>query len=275
MKTLSALVVIMILTVSCVQFSEMVGTTPADINAIKSITTTFICYQDDTREKDNRIIAVATFYPDGTIENLTQHMTYPYNYSDPLKKELWDEPIKSNLTHVMDGLELGHAEKNLLYGNDWPVKYANVIKEKGHPSYEMFNDFHIEYVINDIPSKIVVNWPEGGSETSYMEEFRYENDRLTLFSSQIMFDEEAIFGHLIPKDLTEEKREEFINDLKSKNYDFFGLKDTKFKYRDNSLIEVDEGRRLYKFDYDENNHLSRSELYVIGNLTNYRIYYYI
>ncbi len=97
---------------------------------IKTITTRFESHQSDTQQKDNQVVAVAYFLPDGSLDKVDQHMTYPYDFEQSYERSFWTNPKKTNLGHLMDGLDLGHAEKNLLYGNDWPIVFEKISKEE-------------------------------------------------------------------------------------------------------------------------------------------------
>ena len=42
-------------------------------------------------------MAVASFELYGTLKDLVQYTTYPYDYKNPVEKEFWINPIKKDL----------------------------------------------------------------------------------------------------------------------------------------------------------------------------------
>ena len=97
----------------------------AALKNVKSVTTRYISHQKDTQQKDGKVIAIAYYLPDGTVDRVEQHMTYPYDFEKPFKREFLASPDPVGVLHILDGFHFGHAENNFLYGNDWP-KYNKI-----------------------------------------------------------------------------------------------------------------------------------------------------
>ena len=162
----------------------------------------------------------------------------------------------------MDGLHLGHAEKNILYGNNWPVSYAKMINETGHPKFEIrkgsevFTDFktNFEWKSSNIPSRIdTKNTLEQWITQGYSEKFEYSKEGISRYLYAFL-----ISGEGIPKELSNADNSYFNVD---------------FKYTGDLLSSVQEGNKLYQFIY-EGKDLVKSEFFVNSKLRNYRIYYY-
>jgi hypothetical protein len=129
MKNLTALSFLLLLLACSTEDSNQESVAVSETRLIKSISAKFMSHQDDTQDKDMKTIAIADFLPTGELDKLTQHMTYPYNYENPLVIKLWATPQQANVAVIMDGLTLDKAEYNFLYGNDWPKIYAETAKK--------------------------------------------------------------------------------------------------------------------------------------------------
>ncbi|MEM7108624.1 MAG: M56 family metallopeptidase [Bacteroidota bacterium] len=230
---------------------------------LKSITSTFTSHQHDTQEKNARIVAVATFNTDGSLDEFNQHLTYPYNLEYVESRNFWTSPDPLNLHFIMDGLDLEYAENNLLYGNTWPGKFAETVKI-GHPKFQS-NEWRqyesaIDYGTNNLPKKIVTSsrmFLRNVSTADWIEEFTYENGKVS--TSKRSYNYEF-------KESEEEK-------IKSK---WVGLEEpaqVEYKYKDDNLISVSHRRRTIAFSY-ENNLLVSSELWIGETLYNTRRYTY-
>lgn len=106
---------------------------------VRSVITTFISHQDDTQQKHDQVVSVAEFNPDGSLIRMTNHLTYLYDYAEPVIADFWSDPNGDALVYLMDGLEMG-GKWNFIYVNEWPAKYAEVIEDRGHPRYKGLND---------------------------------------------------------------------------------------------------------------------------------------
>jgi len=261
-NAIQLLLILCIILVTCQTPDEQLELTSNGRLNIKSITTTYISHQSDTQEKDQKTVAVATFNPDGSLDQLIKYMSYPYNYSNPSERKFWHSPIEENIQHIMDGLHLGHAEKNILYGNNWPVSYAKMINETGHPKFEIrmgsevFTDFktNFEWKSSNIPSRIETKntFEQFGKVMMYRysEKFEYSKEGISKYSYTYLMS-----GEDIPKELSK------------------GGYNVDFKYTGDLLSSVQEGNKLYQFIY-EGQDLAKSEFYVNSKLMNHRIYHY-
>lgn len=121
---------------------------------VKTITTRFVSHQSDTQQKTGKIVAIASFGPDGALEELVEQTTYPYDREFEVKKVFWDAPEKMGIPFVMDGLSLGGAEKSFLYGNDWPKAYYKHLVDKSK-SADGFMKENISTDSELLPSEIL------------------------------------------------------------------------------------------------------------------------
>ncbi|MEM6526490.1 MAG: M56 family metallopeptidase [Bacteroidota bacterium] len=249
--------------VSCQNEPEDTLVAASIIGDVKSITSTFTSHQPDTREKDDRIVAVAKFNTDGSLDKFNQHLTYPYNLEHVEPRSFWSLPDPNNLHFVMDGLDLEFAENNLLYGNAWPRKFAKAV-EIAHPRFQN-NEWReykstVDYGSNELPHKIVTSgrfFLRDVSLADWIEEFKYENEKVVMSSKR-------------QKHKFEEGRGKFT-EMK-----WAGLEEPdaiQYKYNDDQLIAVSHRNRTLKFSY-ENNFLVRSELWIGEKLYNTRRYTY-
>jgi len=256
------------------------------LNEVKSITTRFTSHQSDTQQKTGKIVSIATFNTDGTLDEFVTQTTYPYDREFEVKKEFWDEPIKNNLFYVMDGLTLDAAEKSFLYGNNWPKAYYKHLKKR--ESSEAKGPYPwSEKVSTDNenqPKEIKIerlekeNIRKGVSIISTMaditEFFTYENGRVS--ETAVM----RTYKNLDNEDGTT------IKTLSEKDRDFFAsLKESSNKKKvtanyqyENELLasikyEDNLGEKEFKFSY-ENGVLIKSEYYKNNGLVNSRFHYY-
>jgi len=232
---------------------------------IKTITTRFESHQGDTRQKDDKVVAVAYFLPDGALDKVVQHMTYPYDYARSFDRTFWATPIKANLSHLMDGLDLGDAEKNLLYGNDWPVVFEQFVRKNGHPSGMNLEGFksttEVKYKDN-LPVQIEISpqssLPFGGS---LIDQFTYEHGKVVSNFSYMnsSVDWKVVNGEMVKVGVEENIR---VNQ-----------RNVKFEYDADRLIKVNQNDQTFRFFY-EGDKLTRSEYYLRDKLYNTRIYSY-
>jgi hypothetical protein len=252
---------------------------------VKTITTTFSSHQTDTEQKDDKIVAVAKFDIDGSINEFTQHLTYPYDYAEPQARKFWQSPIQKNVPLIMDGLDLSHAEKNFLYGNDWPKVYAAMIEKDGHPrrpkSREMYNAFKsfITYQNNSIPLEIdtkrVISEKSSEYDKSYLisslaEKFDYENKQIVRYGVKSLENKE-LFEKMLMEELKPKSKAEYDN-IKRKLKEIDTYSNVDFKYDGALLTSVLEGNKKHKFIY-ENEGLIKTEYYVNDKLYNQRYFY--
>lgn len=279
MKKLAYLLIIgLLLNISCESKKEE--------QIVKAITTTFSSHQSDTEQKDDKIVAVAKFDIDGSINEFTQHLTYPYDYAEPQARKFWQSPIQENVSLIMDGLELSHAEKNFLYGNDWPKIYSEMIEKDGHSKFpksrEIFNTFKsfISYQNDSLPSKIdtktVINeekYPdiEPYPYSALAEKFDYENMRIIRFGVKY-FEHKKLFEKML-KETSETENKAVYENIKKKLKEINNYSNVDFKYDGTLLTSVIDGNRSHKFIY-ENNVLIKSEYYINEQLYNQRYFYY-
>ncbi|MEQ9375735.1 MAG: M56 family metallopeptidase [Imperialibacter sp.] len=274
-----------LLMVACVEPWE--GSRNADpikaMENIKTITTRFTSHQSDTQEKDDRVIAVAYYHPNGTIDRVDQHMTYPYNYKNPFRREFWTDPDPINVPLIMDGLELGASENNTLYGNDWSVKYFEMIQKKQHPAlrltglWESFSyTSTVEGYEEGLPLKIVTlesgtdpqvymnNLLIHGSGDSYYQRpkgyediFEYTDGKVVMYSGAFIRET----GHY--NSSTGEKSVETSIDRNAIRYSYEG----------DNISTVSQGNKLYHFFY-ENELLKKSEYFIAGKMYHYKEHFY-
>ena len=91
----------------------------AALKNVKTVTTRYISHQKDTQQKDGKIIAIAYYLPNGTVDRVEQYMTYPYDFEKPFKRHFLAGPDPANVLHVLDGFGIGDATNNILYGTSY------------------------------------------------------------------------------------------------------------------------------------------------------------
>lgn len=256
------------------------------LNDIKTITTRFTSHQSDTQQKTGKIVSIATFLPDGTLDEFVTQTTYPYDNEFETKKEFWDEPIRKNLFYIMDGLSMGSAEKSLLYGNDWPKAYAKYLKkvEAGEMNRNRPYEEKITVDNMDKPTEILHEKVPGESimffgnaniteffvydgnkviETAHMNTYPEIDENDERYQKTIKFNNKDV---KIIEIMKQDKEDEGVRKVGSV-YEYDGDLLTSMKYGDNY------GRYEYKFFY-ENNVLTKSEYYKNDGLISTRFHYY-
>lgn len=299
------LALLLFIVTSCSDLREPEMTHEEVLNSVKTITTSFISHQSDTQYKDDQIISVARFYPDGTLDEMTQYMTYPYDFKEPKEQKFWASPIRANVPFVMDGLELGNAQRNLLYGNDWPRLFAKYSKSGNFPDrprpmeYGLGNTPTIEFNELDLPTTIEL-MPEEPKKnddkifylsSGFSQRFEYEEGKVTRHGQKEMHS--WAVWKLIENEMNEAmeiavktnqkpNREELLQelasdkDLQSEVQQRFQQQDYLYEdylYDGENLVSYKNGKREFKFYY-ENNVLIRSEYYKNGTRYNQRFYQY-
>ncbi len=230
---------------------------------VRSITSRFISHQLDTKEKDHKVIATANYNQDGTLGSFTQHMTYPYNLETPRVREFWDEPNEDGILLIMDGLYMSHAEKNFLYGNQWPRKYASVSTQR-HPlyddsgfNYETTTNFNMDGFPKEITTTNVGLRGQRFTMEPVTEKFKYQDNNVTSYRMVRKFNLD-----LIP----EEYRKNFVSDSTV-------ITSANFQYIEDKLVGISYKDVQYRF-YHEGSKIVRSEFYLNGQLYNYREYFF-
>lgn len=182
---------------------EMMDFTTMDPDAalknVKTVTTRYISHQKDTQQKDGKVIAIAYYLPDGTVDKVEQHTTYPYDYEKPFKRSFISSPNPVGVLHLMDGFDLGEAMNNILYGNDWP-KYKgtdDLIGDRENYTKKVIkeqNDFSLptKYLIEEeLNEDIFYNGEKqlakGMIARKYEEMFDYKDQKITLHSRIIYY----------------------------------------------------------------------------------------
>ena len=273
-----------LLAVACVEPWEVLQA-PDQARAmegVKTVTTTFTSHQRDTKEKDNRTIAIAYYHPDGTIDRVDQHMTYPYTNKNPFRREFWSDPDPVNVPLIMDGLELGEAESNILYGNDWPVKYAEYVK-KGHPNFRTFSEIFrynttVEVGPSNLPTKILTEQTGIKNHSNsfyylngekrrmnvfagYEEAFTYDANRVTSYSGEYIMHSDSLEAELV----------HMITAGSSSDKEWSGVK---YGYDGDLLTSVDYRGKTFRFFYDESRLVKRAEYYIKDTMYNLREHFY-
>ena len=238
---------------------------------IREITTTFVSHQNDTENKDMKTVAVARFLPDGSLDEVIQHMTYPYNYENPFRVSLWGQTDANAVPVILDGLELDIAEYNLLYGNDWPAKYQHSF-ENGHPKFSVGYE-GTEYSKSittagaNLPERIVVDASYQSYnnlftiKSSFIEEFTYEDNKVESYHHHGEQDNSEINKYLRPGQQSRPSKS------------VHNSKDYSFQYSGELLTQVSDGKITYEFEYDDSR-LVASKFFNNGKLYNTRKYYY-
>lgn len=284
----SMVVLVSFLLVSCTDLDSSSETMDLDraYADIKTVTTRFESHQSDTMQKDNKIVAVAYFLPDGMLDRVEQQMTYPYDFEQSNERIFWANPIKENLTHLMDGLDLGHAEKNLLYGNDWPIVFEQIIQEKRHPKLQLME--RVEYTASttwegQLPLEIelTMDMEYGFFSGSYFERFSYLDGKVVSHTSLKKLSENSPRLVGLKSMIIKLEKEGDVKQLKQFKDQLVSLSkggeivadEIRFVYENELLKEVIDGKQEFKFFY-EDDRLASSEFYLNGTKYNTRIYIY-
>ncbi len=251
------------------------------LSDVKTITTRFISHQSDTKQKTGKIVAIANFSPDGTLEELVEQTTYPYDREFEVKKEFWDVPDKSGLPYVMDGLSLGKAEKSFLYGHDWPSAYYKHLYDKTQSGDMPWNEI-VEVDNETLPTEISTR--RGFEENEFVgfgmpdvtEYYKYEDGKVVSVSSKsdykILEDgkKNKSLEDLLEKNTTKEQRE-FIESRKRKSGKIQLV--ATYEYEGDLVTSIKHGDAERRFYY-ENNLMIKSEYIRNGEIINTRIHYY-
>ena len=214
-------------------------------------------------QKDKKIVAVAYFNAGGTVSQFVQHMTYPYNLETSHDREFWDEPDKNGVMLIMDGLDLGHAEKNFLFGNSWPVKYAEVAEQK-HPEFEDFGFSKFKSTTTfgkaSMPVEIETENVNDEFHSFYdkrIERFDYDDKKVSNYKLILLMDLSMFPGRENRSSGNEEQIQEDVN----------------FLYEGMLLTEMTFKNKKYRFYYESNKQV-KAEYYVNNRIYNTRKYLY-
>lgn len=245
------------------------------LGEIKSITTRFTSHQSDTQQKNGKIVSIATFNVDGTIDEFVSKTTYPYDRDYELKKEFWEEPIRKNLFYIMDGLSMRDGEKSLLYGNDWPKAYYKYLMDQSTSEVRtQYTETKISTDDVNLPNEISIERLSEHPMEILMrpdakEFFEYDGGKVIKVEhmnvykevSKETFEKLDINGHA----------KKFFKPQKAGN----GEKKlvSSYEYEGDLLKAITTGKYKYIFYYD-NNTLAKSEYYINDILVNTRLHYY-
>ncbi|MDW3193804.1 MAG: hypothetical protein R8G66_15640 [Cytophagales bacterium] len=285
------LITISFLAVSCSDIIESTASrnTESALDArlvdVKSITTKFVSHQNDTQQKTGKIVSRVTFLPDGSLDEFVEKTSYPYDREYEVKKTFWDTPAKKNLFHAMDGLNLGVAERNLLYGNDWSTAYLKHLRDKRNS--ELSRGFWDEEITADKeinPTSIKVARDYSGNSISFLNSpettqfFEYDGNKVISTSkmTEYKIDESQIETYLT--------KYEGMESEVAKQLDWAKLNsgkvtnDIKFFFDGELLTSITTQDSYgdpitYKFFY-QNNLLTKQEYYKYGKLVNTRVHHY-
>ena len=237
--------------------------------SIKSITTKFISHQSDTQEKDQRTIAVANFLPNGELDELTQHMTYPYTFEDPQKINIWGSTSPENIGMIMDGMDLDVAAHHFIYGADWPAEYVKAAG-KSHPNFKRTEtEMDVEMQKDSRGYPLHLSFKDGkyfGETRAFHELFEYDqNGHVNNYSHYVEVDYSSY-----PEEF---KKSLNISDGVSK----VNQTEYRFQYSQNDLINLVkhfEGKtHQYTFNYNQKD-VVESAFLINGKQYHHRKYYY-
>lgn len=249
---------------------------------VKTITTRFISHQSDTQQKTGKIVVIASFAPDGTLEELVEQTTYPYDREFEVKKTFWEVPEKAGIPFVMDGLSLGGAEKSFLYGHDWPNAYYKHLHAKTQSIDLPWKE--IVLVDNEVlPSEIQVkreyddnHFIDFGMPT-VTEYFEYADEKIVKVLSKSDYpeiddlsDTQKKLREVVNKNLSKEMKET-RNRIRA-NSGKIGLV-SEYTYEGDLLTSIVWGETERRFYY-ENNLIVKSEYIISGEIINTRLHYY-
>lgn len=255
------------------------------LSEVKSITSKFISHQNDTHQKTGKVVSRVTFHPDGSLKEFVNLTSYPYDSDQEMKRTFWDEPLKRNLFHVMDGLSLDVAERNFLYGNNWSTAYLKYLRNgrKGELQFRFWNE-QITADKEVQPSAIVIEKKSGHDPLSHInmptttEFFKYEGNKVieTSFMNEYNIDEQELAsfvseheeaGDFVKQQIARARKESGkVREGIKYTYEEELLSSVSFKDAHGSLVN-------YKFYY-ENNLLVKQEYYKYGKLINSRVFHY-
>lgn len=275
------ILLILFFVISCRMEDQPVLT--QDFSGIKSIKSHFVSHQGDTQQKDGKTIATAHFLPDGTLDKYTQHMTYPYDYVHEKSRSFWANPDPSNLSFIMDGLDLNEAENQLLYGSRWPSLHAQALLESNESS-DRFRERYVMTVDNwEKPTLIQFDskWEErlNGEVMKRVTKFEYDGDLVLVHKKEYrpMASEdkktiESMTGTVVSKvefSYDHESRISSVKDLKGAEHHFF--------YEEGLLVKseflVRDKKYHTRYYFYEEGLNTRTEIYNTYDQKEYTILY--
>ncbi len=252
---------------------------------VKTITTRFISHQSDTKQKTGKIVAIASFAPDGSLEELVEQTTYPYDREFEVKKVFWESPETSGIPFVMDGLSLGPAEKSILYGNDWPKAYFKHLYARSQSRDMPWGEI-ITTDDETLPTEIQKKYDRSDRMFSLgmpdvTEFFEYEGQKVVRVLSQssypnIQKDDEHYKRYV--KMVEDTKDENMAKILRERLKLMNGEKGDKFPTEeytyDGALMTSVKVKDYERKFYYENGLLIKSEYFKSEILLNTRVHYY-
>ncbi|MEM9897484.1 MAG: hypothetical protein AAF789_14070 [Bacteroidota bacterium] len=256
---------------------------------VKTITTRFHSHQSDTQQKTDKIVAIANFLPDGTLDEFVEQTTYPYDHEYEKKKEFWEQSDKVGIPYIMDGLSLGTAQKSILYGSDWPSSYAKRLIEREKNESDNTFLFSKEIEIDNVLKPTEIKHKKIYDEKVFYdfispdvtEFFTYDGDKVieTAYARTYRELVHTNESHKRLQEVVERNRDEdqkkFLESLKANS----GVKQVSsiYTYDGDLLTSIVFGKMEnpseYKLYYD-GNVLSKIEYYIRGELVNTRNHYY-
>lgn len=252
------------------------------LNDVKTITTRFISHQSDTQQKTGKIVAIASFSPEGSLEEMIEQTTYPYDREYEVKKVFWEAPEKTGVAFIMDGLSLGNAEKSFLYGHDWPSAYYKHLYARTQSMDMPWNET-VEVDDENLPREIAVrkdfesNKFIGFGMPDVTEYFEYEDQKVVNVLSKTEYnnlevDDEQIksLNKLVDKNIANKQRENMAKMIAKSGK--IKLMST-YEYDGDLLTSIKKGDAERRFYY-ENNLMVKSEYLRSGEIINTRIHYY-
>ena len=279
--------IILIFSLAVASCNKMEISQEARLKDVKTITTRFTSHQADTQQKTDKIVAIANFLPDGTLDEFVEQTTYPYDHEFDKKKEFWDQPDKVGIPYIMDGLSLGEAEKSILYGSDWPTSYAKFLengKGKRDTRLPWLDEFEIDNMQQpteikhsrdyDQDREFFINMPD------VTEFFTYEGGKITETAVQNVYpqidpssESYKAMQKALNKFLTEDQKRERIERMQDTEKKTTSL----YTYNGDLLTNIVFGKMddpsEYKFYY-EDERLTKTEYYLRGKLVNTRMHFY-
>ncbi|WP_462248042.1 M56 family metallopeptidase [Ekhidna sp.] len=252
---------------------------------VKTITTRFISHQSDTQQKTGKIVAIASFGPDGVLEEMVEQTTYPYDREFEVKKYFWDTPDRAGIPYMMDGLSLGVAEKSFAYGHDWPsayYKHLDVRSNSGDMPWGEIITTDNELMPTQIESKrkreeneFAIGMPD------VTEFFEYEGEKVVRVLQQSSYPKIDVESKHYKKLLerfkmvdNEATKKFYKKRLEAANGKVGDIELTAEYTYDGDLLTSIKGETYERKFYYENELLIKSEYYKNEELINTRIHYY-
>ncbi|MFT5568654.1 MAG: hypothetical protein ACI9RP_000689 [Cyclobacteriaceae bacterium] len=258
---------IVFMLVGCNERASVVAAKNKSMEDVQKITTWYESSQEDTQQKDGRIVSIVTFDVMGEIITLHHQTTYPYDRQAPIEVPLWMASKSSLVTHLLDGLDLGAAKQNLLYGNDWPVKFAQ-LKRPPHAWYDpegLKIEKSVTYAAGDFPSSVKYKIDQAYSVAQNERSQPYvmhQQDEFEATENKVSMHREILFYEFL---INGEVHEHIGNQKRQKEY--------RYQYDGDLLISVKEESKSFTFFYDDDR-MIRSEYSVNGTTYNERVYFY-